>query len=402
MKRRRVKITGIGPVTPAGIGREAFWSGILEPVSRVRPYTKLGTEFGPFVAAHIPSFDVNKYVNRSQVPKGAARQSLFAIAGAMLALADAGIDPADLQKISTAVIAGSSIMDFGGVSSSIEGVQRRGARGALPRVLFAIGIGSVPSAIGEVLGLNVRAMAVSTQCSSGLDAVGYAADLVANGEADLAICGGTEAPLHRFPLVELRAADLTPQTAEMPDRISRPFDLWRTTGVVSEGACMFVLEPEESPRPGYSFIAGHAFASDEKGELCGGMVEAGKFALAEGGIRPDQVEAISAWGPGHKLVDAGEARAMQKLFGEALRDIPTVSVKGAIGTPLGAAPAIQVAAAALGQRQGMIPPTVNWDYPDPACPLNLSNRARTLEHAWTLVNTHGLGAVNSSMVLHRC
>lgn len=402
MKRRRVKITGIGPVTPAGIGREAFWSGILEPVSRVRPYGKLGDEYGPFVAAHLPSFDIGKYVNRALVPKAAARQTLFAVAGAVLAVADAGLEPADLTRLTTAVIAGSSIMDFGGVTSSMEAVSKRGARAAQPRVLFAIGIGSVSSTVGEVLGLRARAMGVSTQCSSGMDAVGTGADLVASGEVDLAICGGTEAPLHRFPLVELRAAELTPPTTEMPERLSRPFDLWRTTGVVSEGACMFVLEPEDSPRAGYSFVAGHAFASDQNGDLCGGMVEAGRLALAEAGIRPEQIESLNAWGPGHKLVDLGEARAMRKLFGPALADLPVVSIKGAVGTPLGAAPAIQIASAALAQRHGVIPPTVNWEYPDPACPLNLSNRPRALASKWTLVNSHGLGAVNSSMVLCRC
>ena len=93
---------------------------------------------------------------------------------------------------------------------------------------------------------------------------------------------------------------------------------------------------------------------------------------------------------------------MMKLFGARLADIPAVSIKGAIGTPLGAAPAIQVASAALAQQYGMMPPTVNWDYPDPSCPLNLSNRPRTLTSNWTLINTHGLGAVNSSMVLQRC
>lgn len=402
MKRRRVKITGIGPVTPAGIGREAFWSGILEPVSRVRPYGKLGDDFGPFVAAHMPSFDIGKYVNRASVPKGAARQTLFAVAGAVLAVADAGLDAVQLSQLATAVLAGSSIMDFGGVTSSMEAVSKRGARGAQPRVLFAIGIGSVSSTVSEVLGLKSRTMGVSTQCSSGLDAVGYGADMVASGEVDLAICGGTEAPLHKFPLVELRAAELTPVTTEMPERLSRPFDLWRTTGVVSEGACMFVLEPEESPRPGYSFIRGHAFASDANGDLCGGMVEAGRLALAEAGIRPEQVESLNAWGPGRKLVDLGEALAMQKLFGPALAGLPAVSIKGAIGTPLGAAPAIQIASAALAQRYGMIPPTVNWDYPDPSCPLNLSNQPRSLASNWTLINTHGLGAVNSSMVLQRC
>src|SRR6266498_3217557 len=114
MKRRRVKITGIGPVTPAGIGREEFWKGILEPVSRVRQFKDLGEEYGPMVAAYIDRFNIAKYVDRTLLPKGAARQTLFAVAGAVLAVQDAGISQEDLAKLQCAVVTGSSIMDFGG------------------------------------------------------------------------------------------------------------------------------------------------------------------------------------------------------------------------------------------------------------------------------------------------
>jgi 3-oxoacyl-[acyl-carrier-protein] synthase II len=251
MKRRRVKITGIGPVTPAGIGREEFWKGILEPVSRVRPYPKFEQEHGPFVAAFIDKFNISDYIDRALVPKGMARHTLFAVVGAILAMKDAGLTREELLEASCVIVTGSSIMDFGGISASIEAVQKRGSRAAQQRVLFTTGIGSIPSTLNNILGLEARSLAISTQCNSGLDAIGHAADMVATGEADIAICGGTEAPLHRFPLLELRAAGLTPSTTEMPGRIARPFDLWRTTGVVSEGASMFVIEPETSPRRGY-------------------------------------------------------------------------------------------------------------------------------------------------------
>jgi len=243
---------------------------------------------------------------------------------------------------------------------------------------------------------------LQNSCCSGLDALGYAAATVARGEAEMAICGGTEAPLHRCPLLELRAAGLTPPTVEMSDRLARPFDLWRTTGVVSEGACMFVLEPETSPRPGYGFITGYAFANDGAGDVCSGIAEAARLAMADSGIKPDMIDAINAWGPGHRLIDAGEARAMQRVFGSGLSNIPALSIKGALGSALGAAPAIQVGVAALALRNGILPPTVNWERPDPACPLNLSNRIRRVAHEQTLVNSHGVGNVNSCLVLERC
>jgi 3-oxoacyl-(acyl-carrier-protein) synthase len=293
-------------------------------------------------------------------------------------------------------------MDFGGVLSSVESVNRWGARGAKPRTVYSTPAYSACAAINEVLGISAQAMGMQSACCSGLDAIGCAAQMVANGEVELAICGGVEAPLHRSPLLELRAAELTPQSDEMPERLDRPFDLWRTTGVVSEGAALFVIEPERSPRRGYSFITGYAFASDQAGDLCGGLAESTRFALAEARRRPTEIDVISAWGPGHKAIDAAEVQAMERVFGPSLADVPAGSIKGAIGTPLGAAPAIQVAAAALGQRMASVPPTVNWDYPDPACILNLSNRSRLLAHDITLVNAHGLGGANSSLVLERC
>ena len=402
MKRRRVKITGLGFVTPAGIGREEFWQGILEPISRIRPYDKLGEEYGPLVAAYIDRFALNKYMDRELIPKGISRQTQLAAAGAILAIQDTGLSVVDLKERDCIVVTGSSLMDFGAISSTTQAVFAKGPQAALPRTVFTGTNANTTETVNAVLGIAARTMTLQNSCCSGIDAIGYAADVIARGEAEMAICGGTEAPLHRCPLLELRAAGLTPPTHEMSDRLARPFDLWRTTGVVSEGACMFVLEPESSPRPGYSFITGYAYANDPAGDVCGGLVEAAKLALADARIKTDQVDAINAWGPGHRRIDAGEGQAMDRVFGRNLGQIPALSIKGAVGSALGAAPAIQVGVAALAQRNGTLPPTVNWLYPDPSCPFNLSNRARYVDHEYTLINAHGVGSVNSCMVLQRC
>jgi 3-oxoacyl-(acyl-carrier-protein) synthase len=203
-------------------------------------------------------------------------------------------------------------------------------------------------------------------------------------------------------MLEFRAGEMTPGTDQMPSRLSRPFDLWRTTGVVSEGACMFVVEPEGTERRGYSYVAGYAFGNDKPDQLCGGLEVSAKLAIAAAGMKTTDIEALSAWGPGHKFVDAGEAQAMVRLFRDALAELPAVSIKGAIGAPLGAAPAIQVAAAILGHQTQSIPPTVNWQYPDPVCPLNLCSKTRLVDHHTTLLNAHGVGGVNASMVLKKC
>jgi 3-oxoacyl-[acyl-carrier-protein] synthase II len=402
MRRRRVKITGIGPVTPAGMGREDFWNGILEPVSRVRPYKKMEAEYGSLVAGYIDKLDAKDFGDPGLFPKGAARQTIFAIAASILAVRDAGIAREEMAEANCAIIVGSSVMDFGGVINTLDSVAKHGARGAKPRSIYTFHSAGIPGSVGESLGVTARTMTMQSSCCAGMDAIGYAADLVASGAAEIALCGGTEAPLYRFPILELRAAGLTSWTHDMASRQVRPFDLWRTTGVVSEGACMFVLEPESSPRPGYSWVTGYAFANDEVNVLCGGLVPSARLALAAADLRPHDIEAIVAWGPGHREIDAAEARALDDIFGPELSGIAAVSAKGAIGLPLGAAPAIDVAVAALSQKLGILPPTVNWQYPDPACALNLSARYRVLPHSRTLINSHGLGGINSSLVLERC
>lgn len=401
MKYRAVKITGIGPVTPAGIGREAFWKGMLEPISRVRIYPNLGEQYGPLVAAYFDRFDTKKYVELPKIPKSAPRHTLFALAAANLALADAGIDHRELAASSCAIVTGSSLMDFGGITKTYDGVYRTGAKGAVPRVIYTTNNASVPDAIATMLNINAKTMPMQSSCCAGLDAIGFAAGMVADGRADIAICGGTEAPLHRCPILELRAAGLTPTTTQMPDRLVRPFDLWRTTGVVSEGACLFVIEAEDSPREAYGYITGYAFASDDRDAPCSGMATAARGALAEARRRPHEIECINAWGPGHRLIDEAEAQSMVKVFGDDLANIPAVSIKAAIGSPLGAAGAIQTAVAALGLKHSLIPPTVNWTHPDPACPMNVSNQVRTVAHTRTLINAHGVGNVNASVILER-
>lgn len=401
MKRRRVKITGIGPVTPAGIGKDEFWNGIVGGTSFVRPYTKLGDECGPLIAAYLDRFNVTKYVDREKLPKGIGRHTQFAVAGAMLALADASLAPADVSSTDCVIVTGSSLMDFGGISNSTHAVHTRGPNAALPRTIFTTTNANVTETINAALESSCRTMTLQNSCCSGMDAIGYAAAMVARGEAQMAICGGTEAPLHQCPLLELRAAGLTPPTTEMCDRFARPYDLWRTTGVVSEGACMFILEPEESPRRGYSFVSGFGFANDDRGDVCSGIAKAARVALADAGMRADAVDAIDGWGPGHRVIDAGEVNALGTVFGRELERIPAYSIKGAVGSPLGAAPALQIGVTALAQHEGVIPPTVNWARRDPACPLCLSPEARMVAHNATLITAHGVGNVNSCMVLTR-
>jgi 3-oxoacyl-(acyl-carrier-protein) synthase len=396
-----VKITGIGPVTPAGVGREQFWRGLLEPISRVRELKSLAKYGnGEFVAAEVtdPVFDA--MAAEMKIGKQ-PRHTQFAVVGAELAARDAGVTLPELRDLNPLVIAGASLMDFGVMNRIMERIVRKGPNFGLPSAVFSASVSGISGAIAECIGGATQTMALQSACCSGLDAIGHAAQRIASGEIDIAVCGGTEAPLYYHPMLELRMAGLAPASAEWPERMCRPFDLWRTTGVIGEGACIFLLESEESPRAAHAFIEGYAYATDPAEASVQGLSEAIRLALANAGRRRNEVDCINAWGPGHKLVDRAEARVLQAFFGEQLKSLPVTSIKGAVGNPLGAAGAMQVGAAALGLADGMIPPTVNWQYPDPDCPLNLSSQARAIAHDVTLINSHGLSGTNACLVLSK-
>jgi len=400
MKRRRVKITGIGFVTPAGIGHEDFLRQIQEPISHVTILKRFPDDAGAFVGAEVKGFKFERYVdgvNNKRMP----RHTQFALAATALALRDAKVSASEVREAGALVMVGATLMDFGTINKGVDMILRRGLSSAMPTSVSDALVSGIGAAVGDFLGGTTRTMSLQSACCSGLDAIGRATDLVASGEAEIAVCGGTEAPLYLHPLLELRAAGLAPNNSDMPERQCRPFDRWRTTGVIGEGACIVVLEPDSSPKSGYAYVEGHGYASDYGTNSCSGMAEAIRLAVSNSKMSPRDIEVVSAWGPGHRVLDAAEAGVLREFFGRQLDEVLVSSLKGAIGNPLGAGGAIQVGCAALGLKHGLVPPTVNWDHPDPSCPLNLSPKPRYVPHRTAIVNAHGLSGTNACLVLSR-
>jgi 3-oxoacyl-(acyl-carrier-protein) synthase len=396
--RRRVKITGIGPVTPAGIGRDAFFKGINEPISRVRALQRTAPQEAPIVGAEVLDFDMTRYTTESN-PRRMSRHTQFGLAAAILALADAGLTAEEAGRLSPVIVTGTSLMDFERINRELSLVLKRGPEAAMASNLYETSLVNVPGKISGLVGANTRMISVQTSCCSGLDAIGQAANLVASGQTELAITGGTESPLSYHPMVEFNAAELSPTNLETPEKACRPFDLWRTTGVMGEGAAMFILEPEKSLRPAHAWIAGYGYHSDPDQLTGTGIYDAVRLALNNARMGPEAVDFINAWGPGHRLIDTSEARALRRVFGAGLDNIPTVSIKGAIGTALAASGPIQVASAALSLVNGLLPPTVNWQTPDPNCRLNLSADSRRIKAEVGLVVAHGMMGSNACLVL---
>lgn len=396
--RRRVKITGIGPVTPAGIGREAFARGINESVSRVRVVERL-LDRGQFIAAEVSDFRLSDWIPVDSSLKRVARHTQFALAGTALALSDAGLAPGDLAGRNPVIVNGSTLMDLESIYRTMVNTAIKGPRYAVPSAVVDSQQIAVPSRIAEWLDTPARVIALQTACCSGLDAIGHAAEMIASGQVDIALCSGTECPILYHPMLELGLTRLSPQNTNDPAAMGRPFDLWRSTGVIGEGAAVLLLESEASPRPAYAWVSGYAYCSDTAGLSGSGMTEAMRMALANARRTPADIDFINAWGPGHESVDRVEAECMREVFGERLPEIATVSLKGAIGNPLGAAGAIQVASVCVSFRTGIVPPTVNWETPDPDCPLNLSSKSRYLQPHVAIINAHGLGGSNAALVL---
>lgn len=400
MKKRRVKITGIGIVSPAGIGILEFQKNILLGESYACPITRFPREGGEFVAAEVKRFDQKNFLT-SAIYSKVPRHTKFALAATELALRDSGIKAPEVGSLAPIVITGTSLMDSEVVSQTITNVTKKGPRYALARVVFQGPVSSVSSAVASAIG-GARTLTIQSACCSGLDAIGHGADLVGSGEADLAICGGSEAPLFYHPMLELKSAGLSPSTSENFKEICRPFDLWRTTGIIGEGACVCVLEPESSPRRGYALIGGYGYSTDYPSDPDMGLPHAIELCLANAETKPVEIDAISAWGPGHKEIDAMEADSIHRVFGALANRVPVCSIKGAIGNPFAAAGALQVGSAALGIRDSFLPATVNWKRRDPKCDLSLASSARFFRQSKVLVNSHGVSGTNACMVLQRC
>jgi len=399
--RQRVKITGIGPVTPAGIGRDEFFAGINEPVSRVQEVTRMEVKTGPFVAANIPHFRLEDWLEDGGNPKRIPRQTQMALAGLVLALADANLTVSELQGMNPVVVNGSAFPDPELTQRTVAAVLTKGPRHAVPAAIVDAGPSAITGAMAKLIGASCRTIALQSACCAGMDAIGHGADMIATGQAEVAICCGTEAPLFSQPMLEFAMLKMSPRNVRKPGEMGRPFDLWRNTGVIGEGACVLILEAADSPRPAYAWVEGYAYGNDDLGSPANGLLATMRMALANAQLHASAIDFINAWGPGHVEIDASEAECLMRLFGPRLSLIPAVSIKGAIGNPLAAAGAIQVASTVLSLVTGVIPPTVNWETPDPECPLNLSRTAREVGCSCALINSHGLCGTNASMVLTR-
>lgn len=409
IKRNRVVITGMGIIAPNGIGLEAFWESLLAGRSGIGPITLFdATAFKSRIAGEVKGFDSSDYIEPELKPKRWARHTQFAYAATMMALADAGLNLDNLQLPSpTPVVIGVSTSALDVIEKVFHQVNGPGPDRVNPTSLGASKPQAAANIIADRLGACANAATVSSACPSGLDAIAIGAGLIRLGEAEIAIVGGADAPITPLAMASFIATGLSSSRNDEPERASRPFDRDRDTGVISEGAGIFVLENlERAEARGariYAEIRGYGTQRDLDPEKpATGLEHSMKLSLANAAVSPADVDYISAYGPGHPLLDAVEVEFIKRVFGARAYDVPVTSIKGVTGNPLAAGGPFQVAASVLSLRDQVIPPTANYESPDPRCDLDfVPGRARKTRLDTALINVRGLGGSASSLVLSR-
>ena len=407
----RAFITGVGAITPIGLTARDFWSNLCSGESGIGPITCFDASNLPVrIAAEVHGFDATNYMDGKE-SRRMSRFAHFAVAAARLAGEDAGLDigSEDASRLAAAIATGSG----GAIETmdQMEVMRDRGPGRVSPFYIpmMAPNMGACQVAIQ--LGLRGPALASVAACASGLYSYIEAKQLIESGRADVVFAGGTEAALHPLPIAGLANMKALSRRNDEPKRASRPFDAERDGFVFGEGAVVMVVESEEHSKErgahvyaelaggGLSCDAYHITATREDGS---GAAEAMHEALKASGMEAGDVDYIAAHGTGTALNDASETLAIKKAFGEAAGRMAISSPKSMVGHLLGAAGAVGALTAVMAIHDGIAPPTINLENPDPACDLDyVPNVARKMEIRAAAANGFGFGGQNGCVIFRK-
>lgn len=404
---KRVVITGMGAITPLGLTVEEHWQGLITGKSAIGLITRFDTEKYPVkVAAEVKGFDPEYYMDIKRVDR-TSLCTQFAIAATKMALHDAHLDieKEKPERIGT-IIATSGSMDM--LIDEGEVLNRRGPMRINPLLISKISPSMVSAITALEFGLKGPNSSLNSACASGNDAIGTAMNLLRLGHADVAVAGGAETQVNRLAIaVTGRVGALSRQPD--PEKACRPFDLNRDGMVYGEGAAILVLETLEHAQQrkasilaevagaGWSFDAFNETAPDAEVEAI-----AMKAALTDADVNPEEVDYINAHGTSTKFNDSAETKAMKIFFGEQAYKIPVSSNKSMIGHLACAAGAVEAIGAIMTIKEGIIPPTIHYETPDPDCDLDyVPNIAREQPVNVCLSNSFGMGGQNCCIVIKK-
>ena len=407
---RRVVVTGLGTINPLGHDVESFWKAALEGRSGVGQITAFDASgMKATIAAEVHDFDPEVYIERKEARR-LDRYDQFFWASTHQAIEDAGISYEDDDPAAdrAGVVVGSGI---GGMISFQEGVDTMRQRG--PDRVSPLAITQIISnmAAGLVsIRFNLRGpnTCVVTACAASANAIGDAAEIIKRDIADVMVAGGGEAPICEFAVAGFSQARALSTRNDDPERASRPFDAERDGFVMGEGAATLILEEREHALARgakiYAEVVGYGMSADAYHVTLPrpggrGAAMAMKNALADAGIGPDGIDYINAHGTSTEANDATETAAIKAVFGEHAPSIPISSTKSMTGHLLGGAGALESLVCILAIRDGIVPPTINYETPDPECDLDyVPNEARRVDVSRAMTNSFGFGGHNAALV----
>ncbi|HZO48908.1 MAG TPA: beta-ketoacyl-ACP synthase II [Gaiellaceae bacterium] len=409
--RRRVVVTGMGAVTPLGTDVETTWERLVAGESGAGKITQFDTTGFPVdFGCEVPDFEPTQWIDH----KSARRMDRFAqlaVAAARQAEADSGIDiAAEAERVGAAIATG-----IGGLKSFESCLVTLNERGpdrvnpfAIVQIIPNLGAGWV----SMELGTKGPLLSECTACAASNMAIGDGLDAIRLGRADVMVCGGTEAPISRVGIAGFGAMRAISRRNDDPKRASRPFDAERDGFVMGEAGAVVVLEELEHARARgariYAELLGYGVSSDathvsDPDPTGGSPARAMRMAFADAGIRPDDVGYVNAHGTSTPIGDAAETRVLKIALGEEkARRTPVSSTKGATGHCLGAAGAVEAIFTILALQRGVLPPTINYEVPDPECDLDyIPNEARRQQVRVGVSNSFGFGGHNACVVFRR-
>ena len=411
MNRRRVVITGIGPITPIGTTQEGLWSGLQRQRSAVRSLSRFDpSQFRSHNAAQIDDFVPTDHLEAKRA-KRLDRFAQFSVVGAHMALADADLDLAREDKERIGANMGTALGGVAYAESQLAVFLQRGLREVDATLALAVFGGASSCNIAIELGVMGPNSTNAMSCASGTIAIGDAFRQIRDGYADVMIAGGAEAPLAPLCFGAFSLIRAMSTRNEEPEMASRPFDKDRDGFVMGEGAAVLILEEYERAKSRgakiYAEVAGYGITNDAHHMTAprpdgSQAARSMRLALDDANVSADEIGYVNTHGSSTPLNDTTETMAIKKVMGDRAYKVPMSGTKGYYGHALGASGAIETAICALAVEREWLPPTVNLQVADKACDLNFlpgTGRKERVEHV--LTNSFGFGGINAALVLRR-
>ena len=406
---RRVAVTGLGAVTPLGNDARSTWAAAVageSGIDWIRSFDASG--FPVRVAAEVKDFDPATVASPKEVRK-LERNVLLSLGAAKEAMADAGLNGFDPMRVG--IVFGTAIGGLNGIVEQGDVLRERGPARVAPSFIPSVLVDAASGQLAISLGIKGPNYAPVSACATGSHAVGEGAEIIRRGDADAVLAGGAEACMHPLILAGFCAMRGLAAEEEHPPRASRPFDATRAGFVMGEGACVLVLEELETARARgatvYAEVLGYGASNDahhmaQPEPEATGVAEMMRVALRRADVEPERVGYVNAHGTSTPLGDLAETKAIKDVFGKHAYELAVSSTKSMMGHTFGAAGAVEAMMCVLAIHEGVIPPTINYEHPDPDCDLDyVPNEAREAKIDVALSNAMGLGGHNGCVLIGR-